>query len=152
MLTEPCGSRSPGCDTVRPAACSLLVLTGPQSSTPGNAAVGPRLPHLAPKSSACSPSLLISVQKVLREKVGCRLRGSSDCPGSQPCSTEQCVPLSRGQPAAYWSARPPCGSQGSAQSERKVPSGMFELQSQEWQGLRQTKGNKAMSKRHVSKQ
>lgn len=154
VLTEPCDSRSPGGDTVRPAACSLLVLTEPQSSTPGRASVGVglRLTPLAAVPSAC-PHLCRSVlKKVLREKVGFRLRGSGDCPGSSDVSTLQdrtTVPLSRGQPAA---CQTPGGSQDSAQSERKVPSGIFELQSREWQGLRHTKGNKEMSKRHVSKQ
>lgn len=71
---------------------------------------------------------------------------------SVPQRTEQCVSLFRGQPAASSRVPGPRGSWGSAELGRKVPEGLSELQTRERQGLRQTKGNKEISKRRVWKQ
>lgn len=54
--------------------------------------------------------------------------------------------------AYYRGPGPPVVHRTKAELGRKVPSGRSGLQSQEWQGLRQTKGNKEISKRCVSKQ
>lgn len=88
--------------------------------------------------------LPLSLLKVFWEKVGfCLSERSSDASGGSGVNTLQdrtmCFVVCN-------QCASPIGPKDLAELERKVHAGLSELQSQEWQGLRQTKEDKEISK------